>query len=372
MHRLIHKRLSAGAFCIGRPGALWRRCLLATCLALLLAGGGLPLATLIPVAAAWPVSEQDPVAAAKQRGIAWLHTQQLPDGSFGQRLAGQPTGSPSTTADAVYVLALLGEDPGGPGWSVNGHSALDALAALAPDFARADAGQAGKVALAVAAAGRDPHSFGGLDLVGIIEGFYDPATGRYHPQLLFRDAIAVQALARSGVQVPNAALDALWQARLPDGGWFWAFDGQESDLDTTGFVTQVLATYAPARCAPALLPAVDYLAGHQDPAGGWGATNPPGPPNANSTALAVAGLIVMSYDVQNDTGVLARHGQSPLASLLAFQEPGGAFVYIRQPGREEVRLAATSDALSALSLLVPGKPSGPACNLMYLPLRLAR
>ena len=33
---------------------------------------------------------------------------------------------------------------------------------------------------------------------------------------------AAEGLMRAGVTVPPAAFDALWQARLPDGGWFWA------------------------------------------------------------------------------------------------------------------------------------------------------
>ncbi|MEJ5199758.1 MAG: hypothetical protein WHX53_12615, partial [Anaerolineae bacterium] len=87
----------------------------------------------------------DPVA----RAVAWLHTQQRPDGAFGQ-----PTASASLTADVVYVLALVGEDPAGPAWTpAGGRSALAALAALATDYAASDAGQAGKVARAVALAG---------------------------------------------------------------------------------------------------------------------------------------------------------------------------------------------------------------------------
>jgi hypothetical protein len=55
------------------------------------------LSTLLTTAA--PAARaDDPV----QRAIAWLHTQQLADGSFG---------GASVTADVVYVLALAGENP---------------------------------------------------------------------------------------------------------------------------------------------------------------------------------------------------------------------------------------------------------------------
>jgi len=59
----------------------------------------LVLSTLL-VTTAPATRADDPV----QRAIAWLHTQQLADGSFG---------SASVTADVVYVLAKAGEDAGG-------------------------------------------------------------------------------------------------------------------------------------------------------------------------------------------------------------------------------------------------------------------
>jgi hypothetical protein len=52
---------------------------------------------------------------------------------------------------------------------------------------------------------------------------------------------------------------------------------------------------------------------------------------------------------------------------LAFQEASGAFVYIRQPGMEEVRLMATADALNAL-LQPMAQPV--TCRSLYLPLVL--
>ena len=117
----------------------------------------LVLSTLL-TATAPAARADDPV----QRAIAWLHTQQLADGSFGNAT----WGSASVTADVVYVLALAGEDPGGPAWTKGGKSALDALAALTPDYiVSGDAGQAGKVARAVAAAGRNPRNFAGTDVI---------------------------------------------------------------------------------------------------------------------------------------------------------------------------------------------------------------
>ena len=70
-----------------------RKFLILTAILVFLATGTTPLVTALLAQAA-----DDPV----QRAIAWLHTQQLADGSFG---------GASITADVVYVLALAGENP---------------------------------------------------------------------------------------------------------------------------------------------------------------------------------------------------------------------------------------------------------------------
>jgi len=301
----------------------------------------------------------DPVAAA----VAWLHTQQLSDGGFG---AGSQS-SAGLTADVVYVLALAGEDPAGPAWTVNGRSALAALAALASPYAARDAGQAGKVARAVALTGGDPHNFGGLDLVGVIQAAYDPATGRYHPNLLFRHTLAMEGLYRAGVPAPQKAIEALLNAQLPDGGWFWAFAGVEGDVDSTGRVLQVLAGYAGVRCAAAFDRAAGFLAAGQLADGGWGVRAGEAPANANSTALVVAGLRASGTDPA--AARFQKVGRGAVETLLSFQESSGAFVYIQQPGKEEYRIVATVDALNALTQPLL---QAPVCQPVFLPILSVR
>ena len=306
----------------------------------------------------------DPVSHA----IAWLHTQQLADGSFG---------GASVTADVVYVLALAGEDPSGPAWTKGGKSALDALAALTPDYlASGDAGQAGKVARAVAAVGRnrDPRNFAGMDVIKVIEQAYDPATGRYHPNLLFRHTLAVEALRRAGEPVPNAAVNALLAAQLPNGGWFWAFiepkdidpSKDQSDVDATGRVLQLLAVQLRLPCLAATYGrASAYLAGGQLASGGWGVRAGQAPENANSTGLVIGGLRAAGRDP--DAAPFRTSTPTATATLLSYQESSGAFVYIKEAGKEESRLMATADALAALL-----QPLTPAviCRSTYLPLIL--
>ena len=303
----------------------------------------------------------DPVQDAIGKAVAWLHTKQLADGSFG---------GASVTADAVYALVQSGESPAGPAWTKNGHTALDGLAGVAagyvcPGGVCNDAGRAGRVARAVALAGGDPRSFGGMDLIAIIQNRYDAATGRYQSVTpLYGHTLAVEGLLRSGETVPGAALSTLLGAQLPDGGWFWGFSGTVSDIDSTGRVMQLLAGNAGVRCASAYPRVTSFLAAAQLNSGGWGVYPPPNTnlPNANSSALAVGGLRAIGVDP--DGPPFQKSGMGALQRLLGFQEPSGAFVYIQQTGKEESRLMATLDSLTALA-----RPLAPpaVCTLVYLP-----
>ena len=298
----------------------------------------------------------DPAQEAIQAALAWLHGQQRADGSFG---------GTSVTSDAVYTLALLGEDPDGPAWTPGGVSALDALETLAPSYVTRGAGEAGKVLRAVALTDANPRAFGGADLVALIEAAYDPATGRYHPDYLYRHTLAVEGLLRAGRPVPAKAFDTLLAAQLPDGSWFWSFDGAKGDVDTTGRVLTLLAGVARQAHPASYAAAAGYLDAAQLASAGWG-VNPapdPNPANANSTALAVAGLFAAGYNP--DAPSFRVNGVGGLQALLGFQESSGAFVYIQQAGKEEVRLMATLEALMALAQRTTPYP--PA---LYLPMVL--
>lgn len=312
-----------------------------------------------------PVHADDDASGAACRAISWLRGQQKSDGGFGV----MEESSAAVTADVVYALVLLGEDVDGPRWTAaSGKSALDALQALSlPTYATSDPGQAGKVTRAVAAAGANPRNFGGADLIKTIEGFYDPETGRYHSSWLFRHTLAIEGLLRSGERVPQAAYDALIDSQLGDGGWFWSFDGEQSDVDTTGRVLMVMGHLAKVPAPDTYARAAGWLKGVQLPDGDWNTGYIAGPANANSTALSIGGLIAAGFDLQ--PGDFQAETEAALDTLLSFQEPSGAFMYMKEAGMEESRVVATTDALSALALVIQ-EPS--PCRLPYLPMILAR
>ena len=289
--------------------------------------------------------------------------------ALGRDANGNCQPSASATADVVYVLALIGEDPAGAAWTVGGQSALDALAKLAPSYVYADAGRAGRVARAVALAGGDPHSFGGLNLIATINAAYDPATGRYHP-ILYGHTLAVEGLLRAGEPVPNAAINALIQAQLPDGSWHWSFSGTQGDVDTTGRVMQVLGGEAHMGCFSGYAHAADYLAAAQTSNGDWSFYYPlptgldpkNNLPNADSTGLAVAGLRGAGYDPQ--AVPFQKNGRGAVDTLLTYQEASGAFAYV-QPSSDAGNLLTTVDALNGLAQPLVAQPT---CRSLYLPL----
>jgi hypothetical protein len=209
-----------------------------------------------------------------------------------------------------------------------------------------------------------------MDIIAVIETAYDPATGRYHPDFLFRHTIAIEALQRAGLPIPPAAYTALRKAQLRDGSWFWTFDGEKGDVDTTGRVLQVLGQSPVGTCDIGFKAAAGYLAHAQGSNGAWSVDAPPttSPPNANSTGLAVGGLRAIGRDP--NAAPFLKGTTSAMQALLAFQEPGGAFVYVAEPGKEEIRLTATADALLGL-LQTQGQPATTGCRSMYLPMILA-
>lgn len=290
--------------------------------------------------------------ASTQKALAWLHTQQEEDGRFGRSFTVQDA---AATAEAVLSIALAGENPGGEPWSRGGRSAQAALADLAPGYVGTDAGKAGKIALAVAAAKDDPRSFGGVDYVAIILDAHDPATGLYHPGILFRHLLAVQGLVAAGMPVPPAAIDAILRAQSNDGGWGWIVPVTRTlsaDVDTTGRALTSLVKAGVPVTSTAILSATAYLASQQRADGGWAGQGSAGKTNSNSTALAWQGLLAAGQDPQNTPW--QRGSADPLTVLLSLQGPDGAFVY--SATQTESRLLATLDALQALSLPFP-KPA---------------
>jgi len=298
---------------------------------------------------------------AIERVIDWFHAQQSDDGSIGNQNTGK-------SCEVTWVVALTGEDPDGPAWTPANVSLLDACERDIPIYLlRRDVGRMGKVLRAVVAASADPHDFGGLDLITEIESKYDPATGLYDPNYLFRQDIAILALHEAGRPIPDAVLPALLAQQRPTGGWGWSVDlepedgfSDEGDLDSTARTLQVIRALGLSLNHPSYISAVEFITDLQNPDAGWGDNE--GPTNTNSTALTIEGLLAAGQDPEAPPYI--QSNQTPVQTLFSLQEESGAFIY--RVGGEESRLLATIDAVPALLHTYPSDIPKP--NPLYLPI----
>lgn len=301
---------------------------------------GLPAAGVVAPAGSLP-ARRAAIAAA----LRWLQTQQDDQGRVGG-LGG--------SCEAAWVVAVAGENPAGPAWQRQGGSLLAACAADAPTYlARRDVGRLAKVLRAAAASGANPRNFAGLDLIAELEAKFDAQTGLYDPNFLYRQTLAILALHEAGRPLSPTTLQALLAQQQPDGSWAWAIDPDPSDgfslagdLDATGRTLQALRALGLPVAHPAYQSAVAFIAARQNPDRGWGLTG--GATNANSTALAIDGLLAAGVDPESPPFGGA---DDPVQRLLSLQEPSGAFRY--RLDAAESRLLALFDVIPTLAQPFP-------------------
>ncbi|HTG47268.1 MAG TPA: prenyltransferase/squalene oxidase repeat-containing protein [Actinomycetota bacterium] len=259
-----------------------------------------------PVQAAPPRTDRQRALAAGR----YLVAKQSPNGSF----AGfSPVGS---TADAVLDLVALGR---------GAQPLRDAIGFLRRQVRAGNVDSIGlqaKVILAVRAAGGDPRSFGGADLVREITDTYRPS-GRFGTAVVLDQALAILALRATGAPMNVQAATWLAGAQCPDGGWQYdrpyragenrhcldtsTNDVYGSDSNTTAYAIMALEGLAtPAKDPFAFLTKLrDRSAGPAN--GGWGFTWGFRTTDANSTALVLQAYAASGTPVPGGAGqALAR------------------------------------------------------------------
>jgi hypothetical protein len=244
--------------------------------------------------------------AAITAAVAFIAGAQQPDGGFGGFGDGQ-------TFDAVFALRAAGIDPATV--TNGGKTPADFLAARAG--AQDSAAEAAKAALAAVALGLDPEDAGGIDLIAVVEGEYDAATGLYGADA-FSQGLTMIGLACTGNGVPAAAVAALREMQLDDGGW--GFDGA-SDPDTSAVALQALLAAGAPLTDGDVAAAVAYFKAGQASDGGWGFSATES--NASSTAYAIQALIAAGEPI--GTAAYEQGGVTPIEYLLSQQLPDGSF-----------------------------------------------
>lgn len=275
------------------------------------------------VAGASPRTAADRVRSA----IAYLATQQRPNGSIP---AFSPIGS---TSDAVLSIVVAG---------VGKPQLLAALVYLRRQVVAGKVNTIGlqaKVAMAVAAAGRDPRSFGDVNLVKALRATIGPG-GRFGDAPVFDDALAMIALEASNAKVPTRAVDWLLDAQCSDGGWQYdepasagedescrsttdpANDFFASDTNTTSYAVQ--AVEASGGGVFANDPFAFFGSIRDATYGGWGYSWGVETTDANSTALVIQAYASANMPVPDGA----------VAALRALQDPacgGWSFTWVDGP-----------------------------------------
>ncbi len=163
-------------------------------------------------------------------------------------------------------------------------------------FAASAPANAGKLVLGLAAADQDPGNFAGTNFVLSVTQHYSAATGAFGPTN-WDQAFSLLALASVGEPIPAAATQLLAARVYTDGGW--GYMPGLSDIDSTGLALQALAAAGQSPTSTLVLNGIQYLDAKQNTDGGF-PYEKPSPfgteSNANSTALALQGLIAATAD----------------------------------------------------------------------------
>jgi len=296
----------------------------------------LAAAALAALTFAPPANAFAPQTAAATKAITWLHTLQAADGTV--------AGSASRTEDIVLGLVANGQSV--TSFSTGGKTPIDSLRGHIADEEKT-AGNIGGVIMAVSAAGLDPTSFAGHNLLQDLECTYNPQTGAYNTQL-FNDALAVLALPPGAA--PAKAKDFLASQQQTDGGWEFQ-TGFGSDTNTTALVLMALNS-ADALTETARDKALAYFKLHQKVSGGFEYSTPyaaPGDSDPNSDAAVIQALLATGEDPVGPAWTVA--DKNVVSDLLSFQFENGGLGFDR-PGSSQTAAPdplSTTQALTALA-----------------------
>lgn len=302
----------------------------------------------IPAAAGRPFPLPARLEAARA-ALSCLDTLQDPASGGWPQFAGNPVDAAGTSR-AIQAITALGEDPQAARWTTaGGVDAVEALAALTPDYlTNGRGGRVGVVMQGVVAAG-PPHTvddFAGLDLPQVMGGFLTP-DGAYDATDfgIFAHAEAMLGLLSAGEPVAPPAVDLLLSLQT---GSDWG------DPDSNGIALQVLGGLS----RPTRAGTLAALRAAQNVEGGWGFA---GATSASTSSEVAQGLIAAG---QNPFGpqwsrLVAGHLTNVADAVLAQQGADGCWPNAFGPGDDPY---STTDAV----LLLTGRP-GWGFSSVYAP-----
>lgn len=220
------------------------------------------------------------------------------------------------TVDAILALVSAGADTAAPS------AYLESNPQAVEEYATMDGGQAGKLVMALQAAGQDPRNFAGLDTVSILQGLQDE-NGAF-AMTAYGHSLAILALHSVGEEIPAEAVTWLESQQLDGGSWSDGF-GTDDNVDATAMAMMALLAAGETAQSEGIIAGKAFLQANQAAAGGWDYSPAFGGQNPNSTALAIQALSALGEDVYSAESAWAKDGVTPVDALKGFISETGAF-----------------------------------------------
>lgn len=224
--------------------------------------------------------------------------------------------SVAKTAWAVMAISIC-HDP--HSWKKNGKSPIDYIREkLTGELPKMGTADYARTILALVAAGEDPRSFSGFDLVSKLKERVkdDGQIGDF----VYTTIWGIIALSAVGENV-SKSVEWLKAQQNEDGGFSWNV-GSESDYDDTAAAIQALIAAGESRDSDAIKRAVEYLRGGQNEDGGmryFGSSAS----NAASDSWTIQALVAAGINPRS----WVKNNASVVDHLLSLQESDGHFKY---------------------------------------------
>jgi hypothetical protein len=297
-----------------------------------------------PARAAGQVQQTDREAALSA-AVEWLvTTHQNDDGGYTSFStgAGQADSDVGGTVDVLPALATVEADISASIGYLSENA--DGVAA----YAAQNGGTAGKLVIALVAAGQDHQDFLGHNFAMSLTNHLSP-TGQYNVNDPFNQSLAILGVAAAGEDVPTEATDWLIAKQSIEadlaGSWDDGF-GTLGNPDATAMAIMALTRSGNEGTAEAVEAGLNFLDSVQLDSAGWEYAAGFGE-NANSTAVVLLALLTVGEDLATADSRWVIEGQTPLAALLSWQGESGAFQADFGSGRFDDFLS-TVQALPAL------------------------
>lgn len=288
-------------------------------------------------------AEATSTASASSSALRWLIRVQNDDGGFA--ISPDRASDPSTSGWVALAVAAAGRNP----TTIRGKSGSSVIGYLRRNAHEIrTTGDLERTILALSASGIDSRRFGGVPLIRRLKTRVG-ADGSLGSQL---NLTAFYLIACAASKLPYSKASTAWikRAQTPSGGWGYG-PGVSPDADSTGAAIQALG--ATRAGAGAIREGLRWLDRTQSRQGGWGL--PESQPNSQSTAWATQGLI--SAGVR--PGRVQRAGHSPIEFLSSLQARDGHFRYSRTSDQTPVWVTAqalTAMAGKAFPIAAVGRP----------------